>query len=195
MALPTMAAPSRPAPMPQPRPLASADVVVEAMLPVTARVASARAAILVLIDMRNSIRLRAGPLWPACPVGRSVFESGSKRRPEISDGDDFLAITDGYRGAVSPSDRTKGFADRICRGRRAIRRTRARRDRANVRLSPPRLASRRRRRRLDEGPAPATRTAPAGAGQDGDKLFPSRCCWSENRRFFRCAHAACIAPA
>jgi hypothetical protein len=33
--------------------------VVEARLPVTARAARARAAILVLIDMRNSIRLEA----------------------------------------------------------------------------------------------------------------------------------------
>jgi hypothetical protein len=39
-------------------------VVVEAMLPVTASVARARAAILVLIDMRNSIRLRAARFGP-----------------------------------------------------------------------------------------------------------------------------------
>src|SRR5260370_40921383 len=71
MALPTIAAPSRPAPMPQPRPgppppppppPACAWVVVEARLPVTASVARARAAILVLIDMRNSIRLHAARL-------------------------------------------------------------------------------------------------------------------------------------
>src|SRR5260370_26628635 len=64
MALTRIAAPTRPAPTPQPQPgppppPACAGVVVEAMLPVAARVASASAAILVLIDMRNSIRLRA----------------------------------------------------------------------------------------------------------------------------------------
>src|ERR1700754_865905 len=59
MALPTMAAPTRPAPIPKPRPLASTDWVVDAMLPVTASIASAAAAILVLIDMRNSIRFEA----------------------------------------------------------------------------------------------------------------------------------------
>jgi hypothetical protein len=45
--------------------MASAAVVVEAMLPVAAMAATARAAILVLIDMDNSIRLLAEPLWPA----------------------------------------------------------------------------------------------------------------------------------
>src|ERR1700743_2415308 len=59
MALPTMAAPTRPAPIPKPSPLASTDWVVDAMLPVTASIASAAAAILVLIDIRNSIRFEA----------------------------------------------------------------------------------------------------------------------------------------
>jgi hypothetical protein len=68
--------------MPQPRrPLASAGVVV-AMLPVTARAARARAAILVLIDMKNSIRLKSGPLWSAHASWtkrlRFRFESGGR---------------------------------------------------------------------------------------------------------------------
>src|SRR5712691_11700672 len=45
-------------------PLASAWVVVDAMVPATASVASASAAILVLIDMTNSIRLRAARCGP-----------------------------------------------------------------------------------------------------------------------------------
>src|SRR6476661_8411177 len=55
MAVPTTAAPIRPAPMPQPRPPppACAWVVVEARPPVNASAASATAAILVLIDMRT----------------------------------------------------------------------------------------------------------------------------------------------
>src|SRR5258708_27569119 len=59
MGLPTTAAPRRPAPTPKgrPPPPACAWVVVEARPPVTASVASARAAILVLIDIKNSIRL------------------------------------------------------------------------------------------------------------------------------------------
>src|SRR5437016_3546092 len=51
-------------PQPRPPPPAWAWVVVEARPPVKASAASARAAILVLIDMRNSIRLwadRCGP--------------------------------------------------------------------------------------------------------------------------------------
>src|SRR5258706_11928063 len=51
-------------PQPRPPPPACAWVEVEARPPVSARAASARAAILVLIDMRNSIRLwadRCGP--------------------------------------------------------------------------------------------------------------------------------------
>src|SRR6201995_3389443 len=66
-----MAAPTRPAPMPQPgwKPWASAEVVVEAMLPVAARAATATAAILVLIDINKySVRLSGGPLWPASAV-------------------------------------------------------------------------------------------------------------------------------
>ena len=58
--------------------LAWAWVVEVAIVPVTASAATARAAILVLIDMRNSILLRAAPLWSACPVGRSLSDSGSK---------------------------------------------------------------------------------------------------------------------
>src|SRR5450631_3307211 len=80
MALPTTAAPTRPAPMPQPRPLASAGVVV-AMLPVTARAASARAAIPVLIDMKNSIRLKAAPCGPRASWTERLgfrFESGDR---------------------------------------------------------------------------------------------------------------------
>src|ERR1700722_3246247 len=38
------------------------------MLPVTARVAMARAAILVVIDMGHSIRFERGPFWSACPL-------------------------------------------------------------------------------------------------------------------------------
>src|SRR5690242_18967433 len=62
-----MAAPTRPAPMHQPgwKPWASADVVVEAMLPVAARAATARAAILVLIDMKITLPGSGGPLWSA----------------------------------------------------------------------------------------------------------------------------------
>ena len=48
------------------------------MVPVTARVARARAAILVLIDIRNSIRLWAA-IVVRMPVGRRLFDSGSKR--------------------------------------------------------------------------------------------------------------------
>jgi hypothetical protein len=58
-------------------------VVVEPRPPVTASAASARAAILVLIDMRNSIRLWAARCGSACPVGRSLFHSGSIRRRGI----------------------------------------------------------------------------------------------------------------
>src|ERR1700690_1757771 len=67
MALPTIAAPTMPAPTPQPKPngLASACVVLDAMAPVTARVARARAAMLLLIDMGNSIRFGGGPSWSA----------------------------------------------------------------------------------------------------------------------------------
>src|SRR5919197_4130290 len=54
MALPTMAAPTRPAPIPQCSGLACAWVV-DATVPVMARVASASAANLVLIDMEVSI--------------------------------------------------------------------------------------------------------------------------------------------
>ena len=55
-------------------------VVVDAIVPVTASATRPSAAILVLIDMRNSIRLKR-PLWSACPVGRRLVDSGSKRAP------------------------------------------------------------------------------------------------------------------
>src|ERR1700737_3900610 len=160
----------RPAPIPQPRPEppASAWVVVEARLPVTASVARARAAILVLIDMRNSIRLSAARFGPHAPVGRSVFESGSIRVPEIASFSYSFAITDSYTNGVSASGRPKAFPDRICRYRRAIRRTRARRDRAGVGLSPRMPGWHRRRRRSSEGPGPATLTVPAGALRASD---------------------------
>src|SRR3954468_16130303 len=68
MAVPTIAAPTRPAPMPQPSGLACAWVLDDAIVPVTARVASARAANLVLIDMEVSILCEAAivvrmPSW------------------------------------------------------------------------------------------------------------------------------------
>src|SRR4051812_47627485 len=96
MALPTTAAPSRPAPTPQPRPLASAWVVLEAMVPVRARVARARAAILVLIDMGNSIRFGAARCGPHAqldgglsnPVRMAVWKYGFVVY--------FLAITNSY---------------------------------------------------------------------------------------------------
>jgi len=53
-------------------------VVVVAMLPVTASVASARAAIFVLIDMRNSIRVEAAVVV-RMPIRRGVLKSGSKK--------------------------------------------------------------------------------------------------------------------
>src|SRR5213595_2663634 len=67
-------------PQPRPPPPAWAWVVVEARPPVKASAASARAAILVLIDMRNSIRLWAAvaarvPSWTE-PV-RFRFDSPS----------------------------------------------------------------------------------------------------------------------
>src|SRR5579859_1014116 len=67
-----MAAPTRPAPMPQPRPWASAEVVVEAMLEVAARAATARAAILVLIDMDNSIGLRRSVVARVCRLDGAI---------------------------------------------------------------------------------------------------------------------------
>ena len=58
---------------PSPRPLAWADWVVEAIVPVTARAARATAAILVLIDIRNSIiRIFADRYGPRDRIGRSV---------------------------------------------------------------------------------------------------------------------------
>jgi hypothetical protein len=74
--------------------LASAWVVLEAMLPVTARVARARAAIPVLIDMGNSIRLRRAVVV-RMPVGRSVFEAGSISSREFGFVVYFFAITNG----------------------------------------------------------------------------------------------------
>src|SRR5882757_3902416 len=94
MAEPTMAAPTRPAPMPQPKPygLACAWVVVDAIVPVTASAARARAAILVLIDIGNSIRLYAA-IGVRMPVGRRLFESGSNPLRRIRTVDYCVIIT------------------------------------------------------------------------------------------------------
>ena len=43
--------------------------------PVTARVARARAAILVLIDMSDTSCLGAAPLWSACPLDGATLEA------------------------------------------------------------------------------------------------------------------------
>ena len=59
------------------KPWASALVVVEAMLPATVRAATARAAILVLIVMGYSIRLRTVRCGPLVPIGRRLLRSGS----------------------------------------------------------------------------------------------------------------------
>ena len=61
--------------------------------------------------------------------------------------------------------------DRICRRRRAIRRTRARRDRAVVRPSPRRPWWRRRRRRFRAGPASATRRATGRCAESQRNFF------------------------
>jgi CMP-2-keto-3-deoxyoctulosonic acid synthetase len=58
-------------------------VVVEAMLPVAARAATAKAASLVLIDMENSVRLKAARHGPHVPIGRRHARSGSERAREI----------------------------------------------------------------------------------------------------------------
>src|ERR1700730_769260 len=114
-----MAAPTRPAPMPQPRPLASA-LVVEAMLPVTASVARASAAIFDLIDIRNSIRFERGLCWSARPVGRSLFESGSNCPLLIPGKDNLIVVTGSWsnprsirkRFRIKPVDICEQFAER-----------------------------------------------------------------------------------
>src|SRR4051812_45128758 len=150
-----MAAPRRPAPTPQPRPLASAWVAVEAMLPVTASAASATAAILVLIDMRNSIRVESGTVVAHMPVGRSVLESGSNPTWDLRLAAISLLLQLVSGRAVSPWGRPKAYPYQICRCRPATRKMRARHDRAGVRLSLRKPASHPRRRRFDEGPGPA----------------------------------------
>jgi len=88
IALPTTAAPTRPAPTPQPQPngLACAVVVVEAMLPVTASAARAAAAILVLIDMRNSIRFERGTVVVRMPSWTEPIRIRFDGAPEGPDG-------------------------------------------------------------------------------------------------------------
>jgi hypothetical protein len=58
-------------------------VVVEAMLPVAARAATARTAILVLMDIKYSVRLWAVRCGPQMPFGRRERANGSEARREI----------------------------------------------------------------------------------------------------------------
>jgi hypothetical protein len=59
-------------------------VVVDAMLPVTASVASASAAILVLNDIEKLHPVGGGAVVVRTPIGRRLFESGSMHAAGIS---------------------------------------------------------------------------------------------------------------
>src|SRR5712672_348674 len=112
-------------PQPTPRPLASAWVVVEAMPPVTASVASARAAILFLIDTRNSIRLSAArlarmPSWTErlrirfdCRAGNSGLRLLLCNYRQLSGRASALrAVRKRFR--IEPVDIGEQFAERAC---------------------------------------------------------------------------------
>src|SRR5271165_489549 len=100
MALPTTAAPTRPAPTPQPQPgwklWAAAGVTADATLPVAAMAARARAAILVLNDI---IKLHPGlkrPLWSACPLDGGFLASVRIRRCCLVPTDFSIAVPVAY---------------------------------------------------------------------------------------------------
>src|SRR6185437_2887765 len=127
-----MAAPTRPAPRPQPgwKPWASAEVVVDAMPPVATRAATATAAILVLMHMGNSIGLRRSVVARTCQLDGGMPDRVRQSRREILVIRILPAIPVAWQGrAATPSIRATARSNRIYRHRRAIRGTFARRDR------------------------------------------------------------------
>src|SRR6185312_9204973 len=97
-----MAAPTRPAPRPQPgwKPWASAEVVVDAMPPVATRAATATAAILVLMHMGNSIGLRRSVVARTCQLDGGMPDRVRQSRREILVIRSLSAIPVSWRGCA-----------------------------------------------------------------------------------------------